>query len=157
MCLQRYGLDTKRNFWRRNDDVYPKRQIYFHFNSKSVIKNALELVLGPFTSNPQQVKKKIWGVLENSRTPPWKFPGPDQWFFAPWKIPGPPSLENSRTQPVTRSWIFLSTIHWHLSQSRFQLRWENLLRHNPLFTLIPWGAFHIKAQYEWSSSNVNFV
>ena len=105
MCLQRYGLDTKRNFWRRNDDVYPKRQIYFHFNSKSVIKNALELVLGPFTSNPQQVKKNFLGVLENSRTPPWKFPGPDQWFFAPWKIPGPP-LENSRTQPVTRSWIF---------------------------------------------------
>ena len=91
MCLQRYELDTKRNFWRRYDDVYPKVQIHFHFNSKSAIKNALELVLGPFTSNPQQVKKIfLGGVLENSRTPPWKFPGPDQWFFAPWKIPGPP-------------------------------------------------------------------
>ena len=157
MCLQRYELDTKRNFWRRYDDVFPKVQIHFYFNSKSAIKNALELVLGPFTSNPQQVKKNFWGVLENSRTPPWKFPGPDHWFFAPWKIPRPHPLENSRTQPVTRSWIFLSTIHWHLSQSRLQLCWENLLRHNPLFTLIPWGAFHIKAQYEWSSSNVNFV
>ena len=145
MCLQRYELDTKHNFWRRNDDVYPKRQIYFHFNSKSVIKNALELVLGPFTSNPQQVKKNFLGGTGKFQDPPWKFPGPDQWFFAPWKIPGPPPLENSRTQPVTRSWIFLSTIHWHLSQSRFQLRWENLLRDNPLFTLIPWAAaaFHI--------------
>ena len=157
MCLQRYELDTKRNFWRRYDDVNPELQIYFHFYSKSAIKNALEQVLGPFTSNPEQVKKIfLGGTGKFQDPPPWKFPGPDQWFFAPWKIPGPP-LENSRTQPVTRSWIFLSTIHWHLSQSRFQLRWENLLRHNPLFTLIPWGAFHIKAQYEWSSSNVNFV
>jgi len=49
-------------------------------------------------------------------------------------------------QPVTRSWIFLSTIHRHLSQSRF--RWENLLRDNPLFILNPRTAeaFHIKAQ-----------
>ena len=149
MCLQRYELDTKCNFWRRYDDVYPKVQIHFHFNSKSAIKNALEQVLGPFTSNPEQVKKiNFWGTgkfqdppLEISRTRPV--------ILCP--------LENSRTQPVTRSWIFLSTIHWHISQSRFQLRWENLLRHNPLFTLIPWGAFHIKAQYEWSSSNVNFV
>ena len=97
MCLQRYGLDTKRNFWRRYDDVYPKVQIHFHFNSKSAIKNALELVLGPFTSNPQQVKKNVFGStgkfqdppleisrtrpvilcpLKNSRTPPWKFQDP---------------------------------------------------------------------------------
>ena len=149
MCLQRYGLDTKRNFWRRNDDVYPKRQIYFHFISKSVIKNALELVLGPFTSNPQQVKNFFWGGTGKFQDPPLEISRTRPVILCP--------LENSRTQPVTRSWIFLSTIHWHLSQSRFQLRWENLLRHNPLFTLIPWGAFHIKAQYEWSSSNVNFV
>ena len=91
MCLQRYELDTKCNFWRRYDDVYPKVQIHFHFNSKSAIKNALELVLGPFTSNPQQVKKKFWGgYWKIPGPPPWKFPGPDQWFFAPWKIPGPP-------------------------------------------------------------------
>ena len=138
MCLQRYGLDTKRNFWRRYDDVYPKVQIYFHFYSKSAIKNALEQVLGPFTSNPEQVKKiNFWGtgkfqdpLLEISR------PRPEILCL----------LENSRTQPVTRSWIFLSTIHRHLSQSRF--RWENLLRDNPLFILNPRTAeaFHIKAQ-----------
>ena len=57
----------------------PKRQIYFHFNSKSVIKNALELVLGPFTSNPQQVKKFfLGGYWKIPGPPPWKFPGPDQ-------------------------------------------------------------------------------
>ena len=125
MCLQRYELDTKRNFWRRYDDVYPKVQIHFHFYSKSAIKNALEQVLGPFTSNPEQVKKiNFWGT--------GKFQDP--------------LLENSRTQPVTRSWIFLSTIHRHLSQSRF--RWENLLRDNPLLLLNPRTAeaFHIKAQ-----------
>ena len=92
---------TKRNFWRRYDDVYPKVQIHFHFYSKSAIKNALEQVLGPFTSNPEQVKKiNFWGtgkfqdplleisrprpeilcLLENSRTPSWKIPGPNQWL-----------------------------------------------------------------------------
>ena len=158
MCLQRYELDTKRNFWRRYDDVYPKVQIHFHFHSKSAIKNALELVLGPFTSNPQQVKKFFWGGTGKfQEPPPGNFQDPTSDSLPHGKFQDPPPLENSRTQPVTRSWIFLSTIHWHLSQSRFQLRWENLLRHNPLFTLIPWGAFHIKAQYEWSSSNVNFV
>jgi len=157
MCLQRYELDTKRNFWRRYDDVYPKVQIHFHFNSKSAIKNALELVLGPFTSNPQQVKKKIFGGTGKFQDPPLEISRTWPVILCPLENSRTPPLENSRTQPVTRSWIFLSTIHWHLSQSRFQLRWENLLRHNPLFTLIPWGAFHIKAQYEWSSSNVNFV
>ena len=97
MCLKRYGLDTKRTFWRRYDDVNPEQQIYFHFYSKSAIKNALEQVLGPFTSNPEQVKKiNFWGTgkfqdppleisrtrpvilcpLENSRTPPGKFQDP---------------------------------------------------------------------------------
>ena len=116
MCLKRYGLDTKRTFWRRYDDVNPERQIYFHFYSKSAIKNALEQVLGHFTSNPEQVKKiNFWGT--------GKFQDP--------------LLENSRTQPVTWSWIFLSTIHRHLSQSRFC--WENLLRYNPLFILNSWS------------------
>jgi len=73
-------------------------QIHFHFNSKSAIKNALELVLGPFTSNPQQVKKIFLGGY-------WKIPGPPPGNFQdptsdslppgkfqdppPWKIPGP--------------------------------------------------------------------
>ena len=146
MCLQRYGLDTKRNFWRRYDDVYPKVQIHFHFYSKSAIKNALEQVLGPFTSNPEQVKKnKFLGYWKIPGPPPGNFQAPTRDSLPPGKFQDP-LLENSRTQPVTRSWIFLSTIHRHLSQSRF--RWENLLRDNPLLLLNPRTAeaFHIKAQ-----------
>ena len=127
MCLQRYELDTKRNFWRRYDDVYPKQQIHFHFNSKSAIKNALELVLGPFTSNPQQVKKNFLGGTGKFQDPPWKFPGPDQWFFAPWKIPGPPPgkfqdptshkvLDISKHHPLASFTISFSTSLRELAQ-----------------------------------------
>ena len=72
--------------------------MHFHFSSKSAIKNALELVLGPFTSNPQQVKKKILGGTGKFQDlPPGNFqdptsdslpPGKFQ-DFPPWKIPGP--------------------------------------------------------------------
>ena len=146
MCLQRYGLDTKRNFWRRYDDVYPKVQIHFHFNSKSAIKNVLKLLLGPFTSNPEQVKKiNFWGTGKFQDPLLEIFQSPTRDSLPPGKFQDP-LLENSRAQPVTRSWIFLSTIHRHLSQSRF--RWENLLRDNPLLLLNPRTAeaFHIKVQ-----------
>ena len=91
MCLQRYELDTKRNFWRRYDDVYPKVQIHFHFNSKSAIKNALELVLGPFTSNPQQVKKNFFGGTGKFQDPPLEISRTRPVILCP--------LENSRTPP----------------------------------------------------------
>ena len=108
MCLQRYELDTKRNFWRRYDDIYPKVQIHFHFNSKSAIKNALELVLGPFTSNPKQVKKKILGGTGKFQDPPLEISRTRPVILCPLENSRPPPLENSRTQPVTRSRIFLS-------------------------------------------------
>ena len=112
MGLQRYELDTKRNFWRRYDDVYPKQQIHFHFNSKSAIKNALELVLGPFTSNPQQVKKFFWGVLENSRTPPGNFQDPTSDSLPPGKFQDPTShkvLDISKHHPLASFTISFST------------------------------------------------
>ena len=91
MCLQRYELDTKRNFWRRYDDVYPKVQIHFHFNSKSAIKNALELVLGPFTSNPQQVKKIFFGGTGKFQDPPpGNFQDPTSDSLPPGKFQDPP-------------------------------------------------------------------
>ena len=91
MCLQRYELDTKRNFWRRYDDVYPKVQIHFHFNSKSAIKNVLKLLLGPFTSNPEQVKKIFLGGTGKFQDPPLEISRTRPVILCP--------LENSRTPP----------------------------------------------------------
>ena len=105
-------------------------QIHFHFNSKSAIKNVLKLLLGPFTSNPEQVKIFFWGgtgkfqdppleisrtrpvilcLLENSRTPPpWKIPGPNP----PGKFQDPTShkvLDISKHHPLASFTISFST------------------------------------------------
>ena len=162
MCLQRYELDTKRNFWRRYDDVYPKVQIHFHFNSKSAIKNALELVLGPFTSNPKQVKKFFLGgtgkfqdppleisrtrpvilcPLKNSRTPP------------PGKFQDPTShkvLDTSKHHPLASFTISFSTSLRELAQR------QSIVHINSLSSC---SFSYIGPMYcnEWRLSNVGFV
>ena len=103
----------------------------------------------------------FWGVLENSRTPPWKFPGPDQWFFAPWKIPGPPPgkfqdptshkvLDISKHHPLASFTISFSTSLRELAQR------QSIVHINSLSSC---SFSYIGPMYcnEWRLSNVGFV
>ena len=136
-------------------------QIHFHFNSKSAIKNALELVLGPFTSNPQQVKKFFLGgtgkfqdpPLEISRTQPVIICLLENSRAPPWKIPGPTSdkvLDISKHHPSASFTISCSTSLRELAQR------QSIVHINSLSSC---SFSYIGPMYcnEWRLSNVGFV